>query len=652
MKKLNNYIIKLFTIITVFFFFNGKAVHPQQSNNCTPGWNGTVLIDCETVTNWSVEASNGSSGFISTASGFIGNAIQFNWNIGSGDWVQAKYTFPQPIDLSQKDIFGLSLKGNGGFPNNVDLMFADVNNVFFGAHFENVNDVRIWMKNLALPKKLFYYYFQTESNPAQTDIDWAHINRFFVVVKRPNGFNTKFDNDQLVIDHLQADRAADWPRQQQFEIVTNQDTVARNKAVSYIFSQQRATGLIASWKEEPNPKAWLYDEALALIVLSREGIWLNGIPKNDAALRAKVLVDFITSKQKPDGHWPRAWYADTGTELVDDLWVGDQAWWVIAVAQYVAKSQDLITDASMQRGADWLALRIGTNGALVPSTEGNVDTWWAMISTKRFVEANKIQIYLLNKVWDADLQYWWRGLYNDSIPDAFVAMDCATFVGEFAKSSYIQLPQLSLAAISFVHRALMTSDSTGTLCGFDGMGPVSIWCEGTAQYIVAGGEDSQEFLDMLLSLQRSDGGMPGSVDSTGGNAFGWLSNWTGLSSTAWLYFALTESPFISDSATGIENNFPPLKDFKLYQNYPNPFNPTTKIKYQIPASLNPSQGGTFVQLIVYDILGREVTVLVNEEKQPGVYESVFDGSNLPSSIYLYRLTAGEYSETKKLVLLK
>jgi len=92
--------------------------------------------------------------------------------------------------------------------------------------------------------------------------------------------------------------------------------------------------------------------------------------------------------------------------------------------------------------------------------------------------------------------------------------------------------------------------------------------------------------------------------------------------------------------------------YQLNQNYPNPFNPSTKIKYIIPASLNPSQGGTLVQLIVYDILGRAVTELVNEEKQPGVYESVFDGSNLPSGVYLYRLTTSEFSETKKLVLLK
>ncbi|MCL4279940.1 MAG: T9SS type A sorting domain-containing protein, partial [Ignavibacteriaceae bacterium] len=79
---------------------------------------------------------------------------------------------------------------------------------------------------------------------------------------------------------------------------------------------------------------------------------------------------------------------------------------------------------------------------------------------------------------------------------------------------------------------------------------------------------------------------------------------------------------------------------------------STKIKYEIPASLNPSKGGTLVQLIVYDILGREIAVLVNEEKHPGNYEIEFDGSNLSSGIYLYRLTAGGFSATKKLVLLK
>ncbi|MCZ7613074.1 MAG: T9SS type A sorting domain-containing protein [Ignavibacteriaceae bacterium] len=102
----------------------------------------------------------------------------------------------------------------------------------------------------------------------------------------------------------------------------------------------------------------------------------------------------------------------------------------------------------------------------------------------------------------------------------------------------------------------------------------------------------------------------------------------------------------------VEVVIPFVNEFSLSQNYPNPFNPSTKIKYEIPASLNPSKGGTLVQLIVYDILGREIAVLVNEEKHPGNYEIEFDGSNLSSGIYLYRLTAGGFSATKKLVLLK
>ena len=95
--------------------------------------------------------------------------------------------------------------------------------------------------------------------------------------------------------------------------------------------------------------------------------------------------------------------------------------------------------------------------------------------------------------------------------------------------------------------------------------------------------------------------------------------------------------------------------FELYQNYPNPFNPTTKIKFEIP-SLNPplAKGGNggVVTLKVYDILGKEIETLVNEKKSPGIYEVTFNGSSLASGIYFYKLTAGEFRETKKLILLK
>jgi len=85
--------------------------------------------------------------------------------------------------------------------------------------------------------------------------------------------------------------------------------------------------------------------------------------------------------------------------------------------------------------------------------------------------------------------------------------------------------------------------------------------------------------------------------------------------------------------------------FNLFQNYPNPFNPTTKIKFTIP------QTG-FTSLKVYDVLGKEITTLVNEELSAGEYEVDFDANTLTSSVYFYRLRAGEFIQTKKMILIK
>jgi Secretion system C-terminal sorting domain len=87
------------------------------------------------------------------------------------------------------------------------------------------------------------------------------------------------------------------------------------------------------------------------------------------------------------------------------------------------------------------------------------------------------------------------------------------------------------------------------------------------------------------------------------------------------------------------------QEFLLHQNYPNPLNPSTTIKYELPHS-------SWVSLTVFDILGREVSVLVNERREAGVHEVKFDGSNLASGAYFYRLQAGDFVQTKRLLLLK
>jgi hypothetical protein len=94
-------------------------------------------------------------------------------------------------------------------------------------------------------------------------------------------------------------------------------------------------------------------------------------------------------------------------------------------------------------------------------------------------------------------------------------------------------------------------------------------------------------------------------------------------------------------------------NFVLNQNYPNPFNPTTKIKYTIPSiTLRQAQSDIRVSLKVYDVLGNEITTLVNEEKPAGTYEVEFDATNLPSGVYFYQLRAGNFIETKKMILMK
>jgi photosystem II stability/assembly factor-like uncharacterized protein len=95
------------------------------------------------------------------------------------------------------------------------------------------------------------------------------------------------------------------------------------------------------------------------------------------------------------------------------------------------------------------------------------------------------------------------------------------------------------------------------------------------------------------------------------------------------------------------------EEFRLYQNYPNPFNPSTKIKYTIPnVEMNRGASLQMVTLKIYDILGNEVTTLVNEEKLPGVYEVEFDASSIASGIYLYQLKTSAFVQTNKMILTK
>lgn len=92
-----------------------------------------------------------------------------------------------------------------------------------------------------------------------------------------------------------------------------------------------------------------------------------------------------------------------------------------------------------------------------------------------------------------------------------------------------------------------------------------------------------------------------------------------------------------------ENKIPDV--YLLYQNYPNPFNPITNIEFSIP-------GKSDVRIIIYDVMGKEITTLISERLQPGTYEAEWDGSNYSSGVYFYKLITADYTETRKMVLIK
>jgi hypothetical protein len=132
-------------------------------------------------------------------------------------------------------------------------------------------------------------------------------------------------------------------------------------------------------------------------------------------------------------------------------------------------------------------------------------------------------------------------------------------------------------------------------------------------------------------------------------------NWTDLDGSILNIFVdigndgtIDDTLSLVNQVTGIGDDQGSLlapNSFNLAQNYPNPFNPITTIQYSILQRSN-------VTLKVYDILGNEIAELVNEEKGIGVYSVTFDASNLASGIYLYKIQAGSFVETKKMILLK
>jgi hypothetical protein len=107
----------------------------------------------------------------------------------------------------------------------------------------------------------------------------------------------------------------------------------------------------------------------------------------------------------------------------------------------------------------------------------------------------------------------------------------------------------------------------------------------------------------------------------------------------------TEITVHYDGVTNIENNLFANGEFELSQNYPNPFNPLTKIKYSVPSKSR-------VNIKIFDLLGNEVITLIDKVQTRGTYKIDFNGNDLTSGVYFYRLISGDYNKTMRMILLK
>lgn len=219
------------------------------------------------------------------------------------------------------------------------------------------------------------------------------------------------------------------------------------------------------------------------------------------------------------------------------------------------------------------------------------------------------------------------------------------FFTNYLHSSYILKENTSLIAQGITGDPITDGLGTMTLVGGTGGNTINHSEGHFVNQISAAGMNSNDILSFWLKPDEHSGvraihGMSGKVVFT---TFGFETIAQADRRTA---FAERIINWL-DSPVGVDENEPNNipESFELQQNFPNPFNPSTTIKYNIPQT-------SFVSIKVYDLIGKEIATIVNEVKQSGIHQVSFNGENLSSGVYFYKMSAGEHTVVKKMNLLK
>jgi|GEM_PF-1271883 len=619
------------TIPTVILILLFRIAWSQDS---IPGWAGHEIIpsaDFYNTGKWTPNAVAGNSCSLTSTD----SSLNMHWKIISGTdrWVQCYYSFGTPVSLDTISVFGIDIKGSSC---DNDICH---HNFTFKIKFENyakhawfvrtgeggMLGINRWVENLFILK-------EGQDFEIADGFDWNNITVISLEVI-PDPYNDTFEQDSGIVSfrNFKGANTNSWNSQNNFDSLSTDSVTMqeiKDKAAQFIAGRQASTGLLCNWIEDSTSN--LYGQGLALKILTREGSWNNSTPTNNYAEAAKKLAHFLISEQDPEGFWPRSWNCNSGDVLHpyeyhdSSVWFGDFPWIIMGLNNYYRKSGDDSARLSVEKASVFLDSLIEGNGKLytvnavtgeeieVSSTEAYAATIGALYELEDTVKAEKLIQYIHSNTWDSYYKYWKEQLYGDR-----VVLFANTWLALLLHDKGYK--QEALNALTFVGKLLYTR-GPGTPYGFDGIGPVATWFEGTLSYTMAGGAGSSELFNNMLLYKNSDGSVPHYNDNISNFNLIWAADWPSLDGTSWLYYnSAGFSPFHVFSTDTITEN---VNICEGEEYYGHSMSDTFYIK---PVSI----GNNFTV--------RKVQLYVNSAKLTTITDSICAGDSV--------LIAGKYEKT-------
>ncbi|MBK7378036.1 MAG: T9SS type A sorting domain-containing protein [Ignavibacteriales bacterium] len=630
---------KTFMLLGLFCFLSVSA----RAQSFSLGWEGNDIIPSSLfldVSAWNTGAAEGDYLTVTTDL----EAIHLHWKFGSGNrnkWVVYYISLNSPISITNFDIIGLDVKGSVCKSNrDFSLKFEDGTNqaVFFSHGLASI--VR-WVNRISIPQKQF------SGNP-----DWNNIKVIaFAISSDASSEDLLPDSGTVSIRNLKIANMDLWQRATTYETLTQSDFLdsVKNKALQGILERQVPNGLLYSWREDN--ASWLYGQGLVLKLLSIEGIWENKVAVNDYAKAAEKLARFLAGQQFTAGYWPRGWNTLQGTvRSVDEvIWMGDFPWIITGLVNYYAKSGDENVFPAIQKAKTFLYDLIEPSGKfytvntstgekiLVTNTEAYTAAINSVFELGDTATATTMLQYISSSTWDDHLLYW-----KEAIESSRPTLFSATWMAMLSYHTNDSIKAIN--SLSFVGKVLDTH-GPGNPEGFDGIGPIATWYEGTLSYICAGGSKSQMLFDSLVNYRFADGTIPSYNDSLGGKADIWAVDWSSLDATSWLYFAAAKkSPFKQyhsfSFSSGLNENEVAIKT--PISIFPVP------AKEKITITLN-DVTETIRSIAIYNILGQS---LIKKTINPGSKVEIVDISFLSTGIYICLIEGQTQLYSQKIEIIK